>query len=129
MTQRRWTPGLGVFAIGVALAGAVMAGGRAQEAPAPPLLPPPTLEEQVAELERRVADQQLEIERLARIAAGLGAGAERLAIAADQARALGFEWAGANPAARTELLEGMWAFHEALSRAAEPPEPGSARMR
>lgn len=111
---------VGVLVVG-AFATAPFVGGRAQEAP--PLLPPPSLEERVILLERIVAKQQADLDHLYRIADGLVAGAERLAVAADQARLLGFEAAGANPDARTELLQGLWTFQATVAQAAAPPPP------
>jgi hypothetical protein len=128
MTKRTIQIGAGAALIAVALAGAPFVRGRAQEAPAP--LPPASLEERVRQLEEIVAEQQVRIDHLVRIADGLFTGADRLSTAAEQSRLLGFEWAGANPAARTELLNGMWSFQDALLRAVAPPEeaePSSSR--
>jgi|SoiMethySBSTD1v2_1073268.scaffolds.fasta_scaffold1653439_1 hypothetical protein len=117
-----------VVASGILVAGVLVAApfvrGRAQDAPAPqePLPPMMMLEERVKQLEQMVAQQQKELDQLYRVADGLYAGANHLAVAADQARELGFEWAGANPAAHTEVLEGLWAFQAALAHATAPPE-------
>ena len=111
---------VGVALVGMVTTAAVVRMG-AQETPSIP-----TLEQRVAQLEEVVNSHAADIDRLARMADGLVAGAVRLAFAADQARIKGFEEAGANPAAKTELIEGLRAFHEAVRLAAEPPKPAPA---
>jgi len=124
----RWTR---LFVAGAMVAGALAAAplvrGRAQETPPPAPQTPDVvlamLDERVNRLEQIVAQQQAELDQLHKIAQALYDGANRLALAADVARELGFEFAGANPAARTELLGGMWAFQDSLVRALPPPPP------
>ena len=100
------------------LATAAIVAGRAQDSPAQD-----GVEQRIAKLEQAVTAQKIELDRLVRIAAGLAAGAEKLATAVDQAEVKGFVQAGPNPAARTELLDGIKAFHEAVKLAMEPPRP------
>lgn len=91
--------------------------------PAPPA--PPTLEERVQFLETLCAEQHARIERLERVADALASGAATLAAAAEQARAKGFEAAGPNPEARTELLGGLTAFGAAMQSAVAKPDAES----
>ena len=119
------TSGMRKGAVGVALALGVLTAapavrGRAQETP--PTLVPPTLEQRVLYLEAVAAAQDEEIARLNRLCAGLVDGSARMAAAAEQALIKGFVEAGANPDARTELLNGLSGFADAVRTAAEPPK-------
>ena len=110
-------------------AGASLVAWRAQDAP--PDRPIQSniadrIDERVKKLEATVAEQKAELERLGRLAAGIAAGAAELGTATEQARANGFEQAGANPLARTRLLEGLTGFSEAVKQALAPPKPEPA---
>ncbi|MBM4016081.1 MAG: hypothetical protein FJ293_14105 [Planctomycetes bacterium] len=87
--------------------------------------PPQVLErplpERVAALEQLAIEQAAELARLRRLTSGVAAGVAELATAADQAAAGGFAAAGANPAARQALLDGITALHAQVRRAQAPP--------
>lgn len=80
------------------------------------------LEVRVALLEKVVAEQHEELIRLGRFADGVAIGVGRLAVAGEASREHGFEAAGANPAARTDLLEGIKSLHDAVQKSFEKPE-------
>ena len=82
----------------------------------------PTLEERVKALEKRVADQQEELTRLGRFADGVAIGVARLAQAGESSKVHGFESAGPNPAARTDLLDGIRDLNESVKKALEKEE-------
>jgi hypothetical protein len=115
---------------------ALLLAWTAQEKPAVPPKPTPDvpapsapadeLAQRVDKLEKLVAEQQLEIDRLSRVAAGIASGAQKLAAAVAQSKDHGFEQAGPNPAARTDLLNGMNGFVDAVKSATEPPKPAPA---
>ena len=74
----------------------------------------PTVEERVLALEELVSAQSQRIadleEALAKLAVGLDAGTRELELAIAFSRHNGFEWAGPNPRARTDVLEGLRSF-------------------
>ena len=111
--------------LAVVLTAAPLVLGRAQETEPVPAVPVvETLEQRVVRLEEIVAWQAEEIDRLARLTDGLVMGAERLRVAADLALELGFVEAGANPAAKEELLAGLRDFNAAVQAGAAPlPRP------
>jgi hypothetical protein len=124
---------LGIAMALVILVAAPKFGGRAQETPpgTPPAKPagrpdtpdsPDSIDQRVADLEAIVAAQHEEIERLSRVCAGLVEGSAMIATAAEQALIKGFVEAGANPDARTELLNGLSSFADTVKLAAEPPK-------
>jgi hypothetical protein len=84
------------------------------------------LEARVQELEKKVASQQEELNRLTRFADGVLVGVGRLAGAADAAREHGFESAGPNPAARTDLIDGMKTLDEVVRASFEKPKDAAA---
>jgi len=98
---------------------------------------PPQDAQKLAQLEEKVREQgealreqrealeslKLEVEALARVSEALGAAARRLDTAADESRKGGFEWAGANPRSRTDLLEGLKGFAKAIDAATRPKAP------
>jgi hypothetical protein len=77
------------------------------------------LEERVKELEQKVAEQQDELVRFARFADGVAIGIARLGAAGDASKAHGFEEAGPNPAARTDLLDGIKDLEESVRKSLE----------
>lgn len=77
------------------------------------------LEERVKELEQKVAEQQDELIRFGRFADGVAIGIARFAAAGDASRVHGFEEAGANPAARTDLLEGIKSLDDSVRKSLE----------
>ena len=81
------------------------------------------LEERVRVLEKVVQQQEADLEHLFKISDALATAALSLAGAADKSRELGFEFAGPNPAARTELLNGLKGFSEVVRTAVHPPPP------
>jgi hypothetical protein len=84
------------------------------------------LEARVKLLEKVVADQQEELIRLGRFADGVAVGIGRLAVAGEASREHGFEAAGPNPAARTDLLEGIKSLHDAVQKSFEKPDEKAA---
>jgi hypothetical protein len=84
------------------------------------------LEERVKDLEKKVADQQDELVRLGRFADGVLIGVGRLAAAGDASREHGFESAGPNPAARTDLLEGIRSLQESVKKSLEKSDAEKA---
>lgn len=84
------------------------------------------LEARVKLLEKVVAEQQEELIRLGRFADGVAVGVGRLAVAGEASREHGFESAGPNPAARTDLLEGIKSLHDAVQKSFEKPEEKAA---
>ncbi len=117
MNRERTIGCIGIAALAAVLTGAAQWRAGRQDAPAAP-----TIDERVHKLEQLATAQQTELDRLARIAAALTTGAAKLAGAVDQAEVKGFAAAGPNPAARTELLEGLRAFNATVKAAAEPPK-------
>jgi peptidoglycan hydrolase CwlO-like protein len=85
------------------------------------------LEERVKDLEKKIADQQDELIRLGRFADGVAIGVARLAAAGDASKLHGFEEAGANPAARTDLLEGIKSLQESVKQSLEKTDAEKAR--
>jgi len=85
------------------------------------------LEVRVKLLEKIVAEQREELIRLGRFADGVAIGVGRLAVAGEASREHGFESAGPNPAARTDLLEGIKNLHEAVQKSFEKPEDEKAK--
>lgn len=77
------------------------------------------LEERVKELEQKVAEQESDLVRFARFADGVSIGVARLAAAGDASRDHGFEAAGPNPAARTDLLDGIRSFSDSVKKSLE----------
>jgi hypothetical protein len=113
--------GLGAVALPLALLLALPKLGAArQETPASPPAAG-DLESRVVALEQIVVMQHDELVKLARVADGLVAAAAQLAVTADVAEVKGFVEAGANPDARTELLQGIRAFHDTVAKSAAPP--------
>ena len=47
---------------------------------------------------------------------------DALGAAVRTSRANGFEWAGANPQARTDLLDGLLSFGKAVGEVTRPPK-------
>ena len=80
------------------------------------------LEARVKMLEKVVAEQHEELIRLGRFADGVAVGVGRLAVAGEASRVHGFEEAGPNPAARTDLLEGIKSLHDAVQKSFEKPD-------
>ncbi len=80
------------------------------------------LEGRVKQLEKLVAEQQEELIRLGRFADGVAIGVGRLAVAGESSRAHGFESAGPNPAARTDLLDGIKSLQDAVQKSFDKPE-------
>ena len=116
---RRW-----FSVVALAFTGAtLLAFSQGQETPpAPAPAAPPTTDERVAALEEQVAQQQEQIVRLAKVVAGVTSGIETLAAASAKSRAEGFESAGANPAARTTLLNGIDDLGAIVHEASQPPK-------
>jgi hypothetical protein len=85
------------------------------------------LEERVKALEKQVADQQDELTRLGRFADGVAIGVGRLAAAGDASKEHGFESAGPNPAARTDLLEGIKSLQESVKKSLEKSDAEKAK--
>jgi uncharacterized coiled-coil protein SlyX len=87
------------------------------------------LEERVEQLETQLrlqaevlTDLSITMDEQRQLAAALEAGVVTLSQAADLSRKNGFEWAGANPQSRTDLLEGLKKFAK-IVQAARPKPP------
>lgn len=85
------------------------------------------LEQRVKELEQKVSEQQDDMVRLIRFADGVAIGSARLAAAGDASREHGFESAGANPAARTDLLDGIKGFNDSVRKSLEKSDAEKAK--
>jgi hypothetical protein len=85
------------------------------------------LEERVKDLEKKVAEQQDELIRLGRFADGVAIGVGRLAAAGDASKEHGFESAGPNPTARTDLLEGIKSLHDSVKKSLEKSDAEKAK--
>src|SRR5262249_3315148 len=85
------------------------------------------LEVRVKLLEKIVAEQREELIRLGRVDDGDAVGGGGLADAREASREHGFEPAGPNPAARTDLLEGIKSLHEAVQKSFEKTEGDKAK--
>ena len=77
------------------------------------------LEERVKELEQKVGEQQDELVRFARFADGVAIGIAHLGAAGDASKEHGFEEAGPNPAARTDLLNGIKELEDSVRKSLE----------
>jgi septal ring factor EnvC (AmiA/AmiB activator) len=85
------------------------------------------LEQRVKELEQKVADQQDEMVRFARFADGVAIGVARLGAAGDASREHGFESAGPNPSARTDLLDGIKSLQDSVRKSLEKSDAEKAK--
>jgi len=86
-----------------------------------------SLEERVKALEKLVAEQKEDLAKFARFADGVLIGVGRLGSAADASREHGFESAGPNPLARTDLLEGIKNLEDSVKKSLEKPKDDAAK--
>ncbi len=119
----------GIAALALGFTAVALLAFRPSAAPQePPAAPDRPLPERVAALEQLAIEQAAELARLRRLTSGLASGVALLAAAADQAAAEGFAAAGANPAARQSLLDGITALQAQVRQSqAAPTAPTAGR--